>query len=627
MKSTIKHLSILILTFLFMVSLIACDPVDTPPDDDKDPIGWNGESITYEPDDIAELNASIPQGYAIVNPDNPEQAIIKSISPELDNYGGISTGILSLNFNYAVIFQMDIVSVYSEYIVKLFVEGEKDSFYVLSDESTTGFISINVVDSMLSDKYRDRGTLPDPGYATGWKYDNQTKNCYFYIMPKGPDGELRTANLVVNSISITNFNAPAITDVFVSHELAEDGTISQLKNSTPLQLVATVTPNDVHDNSVIWKSDNEAIATVSETGLVSFVGVGKTEVYAISVIDQSKRGSIIINVLSGFENTAVIQTYFNGMQANPNGVDVDSTLFNDIFNTSWTTTELMRQQLKYAEESESIDALSPRLIGHQLLVENYFDASSPADLGDANDHLNNNQASFEVSFAGNNQNYQTSASGTLIRLVDDKVFKSTFTGLSDIKAAIAYAHKNNDSFIKRPSYLEKGIFIWSNGTVTKYEVMVKSLGLLRYYEASDFLDTDLWKDGDTQILAAGSVRDNLDGTITIKEENMTKYPYGGLVSELFTVSGDKDIEIVFNVTGTNPSRVLWDVRILYFVDGSKRGNPLKLQSSNQTGEFTLSFTPVETEFMIYLIANGSDIGQIAEGAEIKLSYLKIQVIE
>ena len=34
----------------------------------------------------------------------------------------------------AVIFQMEVEAVYSEYIVKLSVEGESESYYVISDE-------------------------------------------------------------------------------------------------------------------------------------------------------------------------------------------------------------------------------------------------------------------------------------------------------------------------------------------------------------------------------------------------------------------------------------------------------------------------------------------------------------
>ena len=39
------------------------------------------------------------------------------------------------------------------------------------------------------------------------------------------------------------------------------------------QLTATVNPDDATDKTVTWKSSDEAVATVSETGLVTFVAL------------------------------------------------------------------------------------------------------------------------------------------------------------------------------------------------------------------------------------------------------------------------------------------------------------------------------------------------------------------
>ena len=122
---------------------------------------------------------------------------------------------MELDFSKAVIFQMEVVSCYTQYIVKLSVAGEKEYYYVLSDEGTTGLISVNVVDAMLCDKYREKNTQPDPGYATGWKYDGQKKNCTFHILAKGPSGEQQTAEVVVKSIAIYN-DQEAVTGVSIS---------------------------------------------------------------------------------------------------------------------------------------------------------------------------------------------------------------------------------------------------------------------------------------------------------------------------------------------------------------------------------------------------------------------------
>ena len=47
-----------------------------------------------------------------------------------------------------------------------------------------------------------------------------------------------------------------------------------------VQLIATSFPEDADDRSVVWSSDNEKIATVDESGLVTAVGVGETVITA-----------------------------------------------------------------------------------------------------------------------------------------------------------------------------------------------------------------------------------------------------------------------------------------------------------------------------------------------------------
>ena len=47
-----------------------------------------------------------------------------------------------------------------------------------------------------------------------------------------------------------------------------------------VQLIATSFPEDADDRSVVWSSDNEEIATVDESGLVTAVGVGETVITA-----------------------------------------------------------------------------------------------------------------------------------------------------------------------------------------------------------------------------------------------------------------------------------------------------------------------------------------------------------
>ena len=52
------------------------------------------------------------------------------------------------------------------------------------------------------------------------------------------------------------------------------------KEGTTVQLTANVTPDDATDKSVVWTSDNEAVATVDHAGLLSVRAEGKATVRA-----------------------------------------------------------------------------------------------------------------------------------------------------------------------------------------------------------------------------------------------------------------------------------------------------------------------------------------------------------
>ena len=291
----LKKLLTIFLTIIMALGAVACNTPKTP---DTDNGGGNGDienGTIYSAKQISEFGSGTPYGYSLYD-SVKDTTTIAILDASLDNYGGLQTPSIELDFSKAVIFQMEVVSCYTQYIVKLAVAGEKEYFYVLSDEGTTGLISVNVVDSMLCDKYRQKNTQPDPGYNSGWKYANQKKRCTFHILAKGPSGEQMTGYLEVKNIAIYN-DQEAVTGVTING----DDNLTAVKGSAPVSLSATVNPQTVNEKSVIWTSANENVATVSENGLVNFVGVGRTTITATSKIDQSKSTSVSVRVLSGYE--------------------------------------------------------------------------------------------------------------------------------------------------------------------------------------------------------------------------------------------------------------------------------------------------------------------------------------
>ena len=213
-----------ILSYLFLVIfLFSCDPhIDDPTTSTTSPTdtttgipNWDGEQILYEAKDIARFGSATPSGVANYIEANDE-VVIWNTDASLDNYGGVQTPMLTLDFSKAVIFEMGVISCYSEYVIKLAVEGVNETFYVLADEGETGLISVNLVDSMLSEKFANRRTSPDPGYEHGWRFKNESKKCSFHLLAKGPDGERQTAELVLSHLAIYN-NTEAVTSVVINY--------------------------------------------------------------------------------------------------------------------------------------------------------------------------------------------------------------------------------------------------------------------------------------------------------------------------------------------------------------------------------------------------------------------------
>lgn len=81
--------------------------------------------------------------------------------------------------------------------------------------------------------------------------------------------------------------------------------VSLNKNSSSIevgsteQLTATVSPDNASDKSVSWSSSNEAIATVSSTGLVTGVTAGSATITVTSNSDNTKTASCEFTVTSG----------------------------------------------------------------------------------------------------------------------------------------------------------------------------------------------------------------------------------------------------------------------------------------------------------------------------------------
>jgi len=80
-------------------------------------------------------------------------------------------------------------------------------------------------------------------------------------------------------------------------ELSLDKTEAELKNGETLQLTATIIPADATNQTLKWTSSEETVATVTEDGLVTAVGVGEVTITAETQDGSGLSASCVIDVV------------------------------------------------------------------------------------------------------------------------------------------------------------------------------------------------------------------------------------------------------------------------------------------------------------------------------------------
>jgi uncharacterized protein YjdB len=105
-----------------------------------------------------------------------------------------------------------------------------------------------------------------------------------------------TATITVTTVD-GGFKATSMANVMVpvSGVVIVQDAVSLNKGDTH-QLIATLSPDDASDDSVIWSSEDEAIATVSENGLVTAIAKGETLV-KVTTVDGDFTATAAITVI------------------------------------------------------------------------------------------------------------------------------------------------------------------------------------------------------------------------------------------------------------------------------------------------------------------------------------------
>jgi hypothetical protein len=89
-------------------------------------------------------------------------------------------------------------------------------------------------------------------------------------------------------------------------------TEAELTVGEKLQMEATIAPDNATDKTLTWSSTNEAVAVVSESGLVTAVGSGTCQVKATANDGSGKSASCLITVEKNNKLTVTDMTQCSG---------------------------------------------------------------------------------------------------------------------------------------------------------------------------------------------------------------------------------------------------------------------------------------------------------------------------
>ena len=105
-----------------------------------------------------------------------------------------------------------------------------------------------------------------------------------------------TANSETWFLRIVDLEAGAYVTKPTAIEITNGETAAITEPGGTLQLTATVTPAEASSKEITWSTDNDEVATVSTSGLVTAVGNGKANITATSKYDENIKDSIEITV-------------------------------------------------------------------------------------------------------------------------------------------------------------------------------------------------------------------------------------------------------------------------------------------------------------------------------------------
>ena len=185
-----------------------------------------------------------------------------------------------------------------EAVISVSVEGKKDECRIVVDYIHVERLQLNITDTMMNvgEELLLTATV-SPQNATyqtiSWRSSNDK------IASVSPDGIVKANQSGTATISAESDGKQALCNVTVvvpvaAVKMATGTSLTILKGQTG-QLSAYVEPYDATDKTIKWSSNNEAIATVDQDGLVTAVN-GGTAIITASAGDKKAECEVIVTV-------------------------------------------------------------------------------------------------------------------------------------------------------------------------------------------------------------------------------------------------------------------------------------------------------------------------------------------
>ena len=188
----------------------------------------------------------------------------------------------------------------SQFLIYKGIEsGELSPGFLVSASETDGKLRVIVVNINSTCIASGSGTIADIALQvadtaqSGQTYDVGLESDSLILSDAGSNKITEQVDLVGGSITVARQSVDKISVTGVSLDKQE---ITLQEGKTGITLVATVTPTNATDMSLLWNSSDSKVALVDK-GLVSPVGSGKAVITA-STLDGNKSASCTVEVIA-----------------------------------------------------------------------------------------------------------------------------------------------------------------------------------------------------------------------------------------------------------------------------------------------------------------------------------------